>query len=239
MVINRIPQQVLVVVLQHFSDVLLLVQCHHAKNRQHLQQLLVVEVVAVPAANLDAVVRASAEEVLRKVVDNQGLLDVAAEQPQVLHGLEALRDLALSLRLVSATMLAVEPVPNVSTMVDAIDNPVRVVLHGRREDDDLVVLTELSKKFVAVRSHHIEKVVLAVLKIIEQVLCLAIRVFIVCVHEMYQCLVKVKYKSILGIAKCFRWEVRRLDLRQLLDVVLNGVCVFLVVIWSREKLIDL
>ena len=63
-------------------------------------------------------------------------------------------------------MLAVEPVPDVSTMVDAIDDPVRVVLHGRCEDDDLVVLTELSEEFVAVRSHHIEEVVLAVLKVI-------------------------------------------------------------------------
>ena len=82
--VDGVLGEVSTVVLDHLSDIRLLVLCDCTQNRYQLQQLGVVQVLAVPVRDFDAVIRASAPEILLEVVNDYGPLDVAAQQAQVL-----------------------------------------------------------------------------------------------------------------------------------------------------------
>mmetsp|Transcript_14912 Transcript_14912/g.37533 ORF Transcript_14912/g.37533 Transcript_14912/m.37533 type:complete len:329 (+) Transcript_14912:471-1457(+) len=82
--------------------------------------------VLVPRQNEDAVVRLQ-HEVFLHIVDDQGLLQIATNPAQVLHEDRAPRQ----------RVLAVQAVLDEPAGVDAVDDPVRVILGGRGEDHNL------------------------------------------------------------------------------------------------------
>lgn len=119
--------------------------------------------------------------------------------------------LALSLRYISDTVLAVKTVADAATVVDTVNDPIRVVLHGCREDDDLEELRQFCQEFVAVRTHHVEEVVLAFLEVLQELVVLLL-VVIAAADEMNQRLVEIEHKCVLRVANFFRRKVWRKNL---------------------------
>ena len=93
-------------------------------------------------------------------------------------------------------VLPVKAVLDAAVAVDLVEYTVRVVLHRRREDDELVLLRHLLDELDAARSY-------------EEV---ALRAHIEIVHK---CLIEVEHECVRFIGLLW-WQERFLHLRQLL-----------------------
>jgi len=119
-----------------------------AQQRSDLVQEAVSHVV-VPGGNENTVIGLE-DEVVRDVVDDDRLVDVTAQQRQVLH----------QERPVLTRVLPVESVFNVVANVDLVDDLVGVLLQSRSEDHDFVVSSHRFDELHAPRSHKEEAIVL-------------------------------------------------------------------------------
>ena len=207
---------VLSVAANDAADVSLLVLNDCLQEREELEKLCIVEVVTVPVIDLNAVVRASAVEVLLQVVDDDRFLDVSSYESKIFDRLESLLDLSFSFRCLLKAMLAVQAMLDVLALVNSIHNPVCIVLHCSRENNYLIKLRELGQELVAVRSNHIEKVIFSFLKFFEVSLLVLL---LLGIDEVYECLIKVKDQRILALDQFLRGQIWRTHLRQVPEVV--------------------
>lgn len=87
-------------------------------------------------------------------------------------------------------MLAVEAVTDSTAVVDSVNDPIGVVLHGGREYDYLVEFAKLRQKFIAIWSNHVKEIVLAILELLQ--VFLIIRILILGAHKVYQSFIQVE-----------------------------------------------
>ena len=86
-------------------------------------------------------------------------------------------------------MLTVETVPNVASLVDAINNPISVILHSCCEYDNLEIVAQLRQEFGTIWPYHIEEIILTFFKLLLHLIFNFI-VFLR-VDKMYQSLIQI------------------------------------------------
>ena len=67
-------------------------------------------------------------------------------------------------------MLAVKAMVDGATLVNTVYDPVSVVLHSCRENDNFVKLTQLCQKLVAIWSDHVKEVIFTIFELLEMIL---------------------------------------------------------------------
>ena len=105
--INDILRQVITIHLDDLSHILLFILDQSFQERYELEQLFVVHFFAVPAFNFYSIAWTGAQEVLLQVVNDDGSLDVSADETQVFDALEALLFLAFGYCSLPSAVLSV------------------------------------------------------------------------------------------------------------------------------------
>ena len=119
-----------------------------AEQRSDLIEEAIAHVI-IPSRNEDAIIWLQ-DEIVWNVVDNDRLVDVTAQQRQVLDEEWA----------VLTRVLTVEAVLDIVADIDLVDNLVGVLLQGRCEDDDFIVSGHGLDELNTARSHQEEAIVL-------------------------------------------------------------------------------
>lgn len=97
-----------------------------------------------------------------------------------------------------------------TALVNAIYDPVSVVLHSCCENDNFVEFTQLGQKLVAKWSDHVKEVILTILKFLEVILI--ILNIILSAYKMNERLIQVEHKSVWLVQYALGWQKWRMHL---------------------------
>ena len=120
-------------------------------------------------------------------------------------------------------MLTIEAMADGAALVDAVYDPVGVVLHRCGKNDYFIEFTQFCKKLVAVWPDHIEEVILAIFKLLKVILI--ILHIILRTYKVNQRLIQVEHKSVWLVQYALGWQKWRMHLWQLIKQVIHRIFV--------------
>lgn len=90
-----------------------------------------------------------------------------------------------------------------ATLIDAVYDPVGVVLHSSRKNDNLKELAQFGQELIAVWPDHIKEIVFSILKL-PQVILVVLQI-VLRADKMNKCFVQVKHKGIGLVQNTLGW----------------------------------
>ena len=106
-----------------------------------------------------------------------------------------------------------------ATLVNTVYDPVSVVLHSCRENDNFVKLTQLCQKLVAIWSDHVKEVIFTIFELLEMILI--ILHIVLWTYKVNERLIQVEYKSVWLVQNIFGWQKWWKHLWQLVKQVIH------------------